>query len=195
MDTVNCDFNLGGEWKFHFGEFERKKALPGWAFHATSKAGGALADLKNFKEPTEWQDIFLPHDWLTMQSVDKSEDATGGCKKRGVAWYKKTFTLPERELQEATLVFEGVLGQSAVYVNGVLACRNSSGYNRFSCEIADYLVEGENEIAVYVDGRRWEGWWYEGAGIYRPVYIRFRGYTRLLEFDCKKTYKFIFSNV
>ena len=184
MDTVNCNLALDGVWQFHLGEFERARALPGWKFHATSKAGGALSDLVNFKEAAEWQEVCLPHDWLTEQPVDPQEDGTGGCKRRGTAWYIKTFMLPSGELKNATLFFDGVMGQSVVYVNGVVACRNFSGYNRFSCEIGDYLSEGENEIAVYVDARRWEGWWYEGAGIYRPVYIRFRNDLRFNESDC-----------
>lgn len=174
MGTVNCDLALGGAWLFHAGEFERARALSGSKFHATSKTGGALGDLVNFGDEAEWQTVYLPHDWLTMQPVDPEEDATGGCKRRGTAWYKRTFLVPGGALEEATLTFDGVAGQCVVFVNGTVACRNFSGYNRFSCKIADYLTEGENEIAVYVDARRWEGWWYEGAGIYRPVYIRFR---------------------
>ena len=78
-----------------------------------------------------------------------------------------------------------MLGQTTVFVNGVLAMRNFSGYNRFSCEIADYLLpDCENEIALFVDARRWEGWWYEGAGLYRPVYIRFRQNARFFQDDC-----------
>ncbi len=68
-----------------------------------------------------------------------------------------------------------MFGKTVVHVNGVEVARNVSGYNRFSCEIGDYLLPGaENNIALYVDARRWEGWWYEGAGLYRPVYIEFR---------------------
>ena len=185
MDTANYNLNLCGEWKFHLGDFIYEKAMIGDRYHRSSKAGGALTAFVSFTDDTVWKNVNVPHDWLTEQPFDETEDGTGGCKKRGTAWYKKTFFLPENSIETAELVFDGVLGQSVIYVNGVVAARNFSGYNRFSCEIGDYLLAGqENEICVYVDARRWEGWWYEGAGIYRSVYIRFRKKLKFSNEDC-----------
>ncbi len=102
-----------------------------------------------------------------------------------MAWYRKFFSLPDEEIESAELIFDGVLGECRVFVNGVLAKRNFSGYNRFSCEIGDYLLRGaENDIAVFVDARRHEGWWYEGAGIYRPVRLSLRGHTHIVRENC-----------
>ena len=184
MVTANYNLPLTN-WLFHKGDFKNYPTFVGSAYHGTSQTGGGLEHLQNFHKESEWKPVFLPHDWLSFQRIDKSQDATVYCKKRGVAWYKTRFYLPKEHLESALLVFDGVLGQSAVYVNGVLAVRNFSGYNRFSCEIAEYLLpDSENEIAVFVDARRWEGWWYEGAGLYRPVYIRFRQNLRFTKEDC-----------
>lgn len=182
---ANYNLQLDGNWLFHFGDFDRKAHMEGWEYHASSKAGGALSHLENFTDESLWREISLPHDWLTELPIDGDADATSGCKKRETAWYKKTFSLGEEDVESAELVFDGVLGNSTVFVNGVLAGRNFSGYNRFSVEIGDYLLPSAlNEVAVFVDARRHEGWWYEGAGIYRPVCLKLRPETRLLPEDC-----------
>jgi beta-galactosidase len=95
------------------------------------------------------------------------------------------FTLPLEPIESAKLTFEGVLGQCVVYVNGVVAGRNFSGYNSFTMEIGDYLLPGEkNTLHVYVDARKAEGWWYEGNGLYRPVYVRFYKGAHFERIDC-----------
>lgn len=147
------------------------------------KAGGAV--LEREFESENWQDVSLPHDWLTYLELDKEEDAAGGFKNRGIAWYSVNFNLPNDDICNAQLVFDGVLGYTAVFVNGVAAVRNFSGYNRFSCDVSAYLLPGqENRIDLQVDASRCEGWWYEGAGLYRPVYIRFRENVRFVLEDC-----------
>ncbi len=175
MASANYNLTLRDGWKFHLGELVRVGEMPINLSHATSKAGGALKELDMFREDMEWKLVCIPHDWLTEQPLDKNEYAAGGFKERGTGWYYLSFQLPPDEIKNARLVFDGVLGKCEVFVNGTVCGRNFSGYNRFSFDIADYLLPGEeNTIALYVDARRWEGWWYEGAGLYRNVYIQFR---------------------
>ena len=182
MASANYDLDLTGKWLFHTGDFPRKANMPGFEYHMSSKAGGALKHLNGFCEETAWREVDVPHDWLTELTVDETVDATPGCKRRDVAWYKKALTLPSEPIESAELIFDGILGQCTVFVNGVDAARNFSGYNRFCVEIGDYLLPGsENEISVFVDARRHEGWWYEGAGIYRPVCLCFRENTHILK--------------
>ncbi len=185
MASANYDLDLTGKWLFHSGDFSKRPNLAGGEYHLSSKAGGALKHLEGFCEESAWQEVDIPHDWLTQLPVDETADATPGCKKRDVAWYKKLLTLPDEDIERVELIFDGVLGQCTVFVNGVEAVRNFSGYNRFFADIGDYLLPGSvNEIAVFVDARRHEGWWYEGAGIYRPLCLRFRESTRILKEDC-----------
>jgi len=175
MATANFNLELKNGWKFHSGEIDVFDDIPVMLSHETSKAGGSLKEFDMFGENTVWYDVEMPHDWMTEQPVDKTADPAGGFKKRGTGWYYLVFNLPEDKIERARLVFDGVFGKTVVHVNGVVAARNVSGYNRFSCEIGDYLLPGaENNIALYVDATRWEGWWYEGAGLYRSVYIEFR---------------------
>ena len=61
---------------------------------------------------------------------------------------------------------------ATVYLNGCLIKHNFCGYTTFEADITDYVqTEGQNVLAVYVDASSHEGWWYEGAGIYRHVYL------------------------
>ncbi|HSH95438.1 MAG TPA: beta-galactosidase GalA, partial [Roseimicrobium sp.] len=70
------------------------------------------------------------------------------------------------------LDFDGVFRDSQVWVNGFYLGRESSGYNSFGYDVSDYLnYGGRNTVAVRVDASLEEGWFYEGAGIYRHVWL------------------------
>jgi len=166
MECMNSEINLN-RWFFHLGETKRFGKIDHNAYYLACKAGGAMGNIEIFKSENEWASVHVPHDWLTYIAPDENEAPAGGYKKRGSAWYYTSVSLDTFE--SATLVFDGVLGVCEVYVNGTLAIRNFSGYNRFSCDVSSYLTSGENIIAVHVNAEVWEGWWYEGAGIYRSV--------------------------
>lgn len=178
MATANYDLDLRGKWNFHLGEIARNRELSPGVVQEYCKAGNAMRAW-TLQEAT-WEEVYVPHDWLTAIPVSDDADYAAGYKARRTGWYEKRFVLSSDAIQCAELVFEGVSGHCTVYVNGILAARNFSGYNRFSCEIGAYLVPGgENTIIVYVDAKHRELWSYEGAGIYRPVRIEFRKYTHL----------------
>ncbi|MFT3787877.1 MAG: hypothetical protein QM770_17185 [Tepidisphaeraceae bacterium] len=114
-----------------------------------------------------------------------------------VGWYRKTFSVPASDLgKRIVLEFDGVYRDSVVWVNGHRLGRHASGYDSFRYDITDLLHYGRdadkaehmehlpgvaprpgvkptnlNTIAVRVDATQYEGWWYEGAGIYRHVWL------------------------
>ncbi len=185
MKIANYNLPLERGWKFHLGNVKRFQDFEHDTLYGTAKAGGTLGKKRVFLEENEWQDVRVPHDWLTDLPYDPEAPASHGFKPRGEGWYYITFPLDDTPIEGARLVFEGVLGETEVFVNGTLAARNFSGYNRFTCEIAAYLKLGEeNLIALHVDGTVWEAWSYEGAGLYRPAYIEFRQATHLCTDDC-----------
>lgn len=51
---------------------------------------------------------------------------------------------------------------------------NFCGYTSFEVDITDnaYFGEKENILAVYVNTEEYEGWWYQGGGIYRDVWLK-----------------------
>ena len=185
MKSANYDLILNKGWKFHLGDVRRFNELKHEDTYFATKAGGYLGNLDLFLNKNYWQEIEVPHDWQAKLPLDPGEAPARGYKARGKAWYYIKFDLPEQPVENARLVFDGVLGYTVVYVNGSIAVHNFSGYNRFDCEIGSYLLPGtENMIALSVDATIWEGWWYEGAGLYRPVYIEFREKERFYADGC-----------
>ncbi|MDQ0837050.1 hypothetical protein [Sphingomonas faeni] len=58
-------------------------------------------------------------------------------------------------------------------MNGSVVAHNWSGYNSVYVDITDLARYGDdlNTIVVRVDAQTMEGWWYEGAGLYRHVWL------------------------
>jgi beta-galactosidase len=96
-----------------------------------------------------------------------------GFPENSVGWYRRELAIPATgKGQRFTLEFDGVFRDSVVWVNGHYLKREASGYSGFQVDITDYLnFGGRNVVAVRVDATTQEGWWYEGAGIYRHVWL------------------------
>ena len=127
-----------------------------------------------------WRKINLPHDWAVEQPFSPKGSFSHGSKAIGrnfpeasVGWYRKTFTVPASDLgKHISIAFDGVSRNSIVWVNGHYLGTEPSGYYSFEYDIAEYLnYGGENIIAVRADVTMEEGWYYEGAGIYRHVWL------------------------
>ena len=160
-------------WKFHLGEIKMYEYHSHDVIYDMAKAGGKLGSKDAYLTLNEWQDITVPHDYCIAQDTDRSCAPSHGYKPRNVGWYYTTFDLPENFDGTALIDFEGVSNECEVYVNSTLVCRNYSGYTGFICDVSDYLKPAENTITLRVDSSHWEGWWYEGSGIYRPARIHF----------------------
>ena len=66
-------------------------------------------------------------------------------------WYRRKFTPDETFAgKRAMLRFGAVDWQCKVWVNGKIAGEHTGGYNPFSFDITDLLVDGENELVVKV---------------------------------------------
>ena len=124
--------------------------------------------------------VNLPHDWAVELPFNKKADKSHGFKPVGkgfptnsVAWYRRKFTLSKDEAaRRVWLEFDGVYRDCIVFVNGYRMGRHESGYDSFRYDITDVAnFGGENVVAVRVDASKFEGWWYEGAGIYRHVWL------------------------
>lgn len=167
----NFKINLD-KWKFHYGQLKRWERYNHVVCTATDKTGGALGAREIWMNENTWIDVTIPHDWCCSRPHVKSAGSPNGYKERGEGWYYTTFTLPESAKDgETLLVFDGVANQCELYVNGALAKRNFSGYVRFTCDVSDYIQDGENIVALHVSSELCEGFWYEGAGIYRPAAV------------------------
>ena len=167
-ETLLMDFG----WKFHLGN-DWGSALD--LMKAGADAGPAQA---GFNDIT-WRDVNLPHDWAVELPFDPNAELYHGYKPVGagfpqndVGWYRRQFFIPKSDesRRRIWLEFGGVYRNCTVFLNGYTIGQHASGYNSFRYDITDYLNYGAtNTLAVRVDVSEPEGWFYEGAGIYRHV--------------------------
>ncbi len=127
-----------------------------------------------------WRIVDLPHDWCVELPFDHHGSHSHGYKAIGrkfpensVGWYRKSFEIAAGELgRRISLEFDGVHRDAQVWVNGFYLGNEPSGYTSFSYDISDYLnYGGQNVVVVRADATTEEGWFYEGAGIYRHVWL------------------------
>ena len=135
-----------------------------------TSAGGAAAP--NYND-SAWRSLDLPHDFVVEGSYDPNADGSHGFLRAGVGWYLKTFTLPAQDRgKKLFLDFDGVYRNSTVWLNGHRLGNHPSGYTGFEVDISPFANYGSrNVLAVRVDARHFEGWWYEGGGIYRHAWL------------------------
>ena len=123
--------------------------------------------------PERWDEVNLPHDFIIAQEPDEACNNAQGYLPYDNAWYVKRFNLDESDCDKRVkLYFEGVATHATVYVNGCRMCHNFCGYTSFEVDFTNVARFGEeNVVSVYVNATEKEGWWYEGGGIYRHVWL------------------------
>jgi len=165
--------SLDAGWKFHLGD-DWPDAL------RLDKAGSSGGPASEKFNDTAWRALDLPHDWAIELPFDKSSDGSHGFKpvgpgfyKNSIGWYRRTFELPAADDgKRIWLTFDGVFRDATVWVNGWLVTRHEGGYYGFREDITDIVrFGGKNLVTVKVDASKFEGWFYEGAGIYRHVWL------------------------
>ncbi|MDR3688224.1 MAG: beta-galactosidase GalA [Fimbriimonas sp.] len=181
-DPARQNFDFG--WKFHLGN----AADPAKDFNfgmgrEYAKAGEAIGPLSLSFDEGDWRSVDLPHDYAVES--DFAAHGSGLYSRHGfrpvgreypessVGWYRKVFTVPKKdEGKRISLQFDGIYRDAVVFVNGCIAGRNTSGYIGFSCDITDVLRYGQtNIVTVRTDASYFEGWFYEGGGIYRHAWL------------------------
>ncbi len=174
---MSTEFNFNYDWKFcdhdcdgkNFDRFagERYKE-PQWV-----KVGNQGLAVSNYDD-SSWDDINLPHDFVIekCEFTPEVSDSVGSLRK-GAVWYRKTFLLTDEMKNKRIFIhFDGVFRDSQVWCNGHFIGRHLGGYLGFTYELTEILKQdGDNTIAVFANATGYEGWWYEGGGIYRDVYL------------------------
>lgn len=174
-DTVSSPERLSLDfgWKFRLGDdlnFEEN------LINAGVNKGPAGS---NFNDD-EWRSVNIPHDWAVELPFDRNADGSHGYKPIGpgyhsnsIGWYRRSFTLSQADKgKRLSLQFDGVYRKCQVFLNGYKLIHHEGGYNGFCCDISNVAnYNGKNVLAVRVDASEFEGWFYEGAGIYRHVWL------------------------
>lgn len=131
-------------------------------------------------DDSAWQEVRIPHDWVTTLPYANGASHSHGYKTVGykypetsVGWYRKVLNIPaEKEGRHISLQFDGIFRNAQVWFNGFFLGTEPSGYATQVYDITDYIKYGEdNLICVRADATFEEGWFYEGAGIYRDAWL------------------------
>ncbi|MGM9644684.1 MAG: beta-galactosidase GalA [Eubacteriales bacterium] len=166
--VMNMDFS----WKFHRGDIINNVKSSHSIDYAAAKAGNATGAAGKVFFDGDFREVDLPHDYYAESEILPENRHSHGYRSEDNAWYRKSFLLDESlSGKELLLVFEGTAVNAEFYFNGSLMARSFSAYTETVFDITDraYFGKKPNTLAVYINGKVTEGWWYEGAGIYRHV--------------------------
>lgn len=177
--------SLDEDWKFHFGhaanvekDFDYSKTA---LLHKSNVFATTIVHPK-FVDST-WQKINVPHDWAVELPFVKSEQVEmdshgykpvgGAYPETSIGWYRKHFSVDKSKSNKRfELQFDGIYRNAEIWLNGFYVGTNFSGYVGNSYDVSDYInFEGDNVLVIRVDATQYEGWFYEGAGIYRHVWL------------------------
>ncbi|WP_039956599.1 beta-galactosidase GalA, partial [Xanthomonas graminis] len=164
-------------WRFHEGDIPFPPISGQDASYDNAKAGKAWGAAAGDFDDSQWRQLRLPHDFAIEQPIEASANVAQGYRRRGIAWYRRSLRLDEAQRGKALeLRFDGISSRATVWVNGLLMARSWSGYDGFAIDLSAIARYGQdlNSIAVRVDAEAMDGWWYEGAGIYRHTWLAVR---------------------
>ena len=166
--------SLDRGWRFHLGDIPYKKYMGHDALYTATKAASSKGAGRRDFGDADWRVVDLPHDYIVEGTPTPKEPYSHGSLPRENAWYRRTFALSEEDRgKRIALHFEGVCTACVVHVNGMPMFRNYTSGVGFDVDITDIARYGDdvNVVAVYVDCSDFEGWYYEGGGIYRHVWL------------------------
>ena len=185
-ERISLDFG----WRFHLGNAD--DASKDFQFGESSilgKSGEFFEACRKDFDDSSWREIDLPHDWAVELPFESGEGHSKdvqttlvdhGCKPLGrdfpatsIGWYRRVFEIPASDLgRRISIEFDGIYRDAIVALNGHYVGRNLSGYAPARYDVTDWLnYGGKNYLVVRVDATENEGWFYEGAGIYRHVWM------------------------
>ena len=172
-------------WRFHLGHAADPSRDFNFSianiFAKSGKAENCAIDPKF--DDHEWRKVTLPHDWAVELPFVRSENAdvmahgykpVGGLfPETSIGWYRKHFRVSPADSGKRFFVrFDGIYRNAKIWLNGFYLGTNESGYIGVSYDVTDYIdFHNQNTVVVRVDATQYEGWFYEGAGIYRHVWL------------------------
>jgi beta-galactosidase len=164
MNSCTTGGNNGMEWD------------PSFNFDWKFAKGEQAASIEPGFEDAAWESVDLPHDWAISGPFGPI-DAPGNTGKlpwNGEGWYRKSFDLPAKaDGKRLQFLFDGVMANPTVYLNGTEIGSWRYGYNSFWLDATEAANFGENNVlTVHADTREHRSRWYPGAGLYRKVGMR-----------------------
>ena len=179
-------FDFGWKFKFGHGTDPSKDLNFGYGQADFSKTGEFKFAKADFND-SDWIPVRLPHDWAVALRVVHDDSGTGDSQLRShgykplgrrypetsVGWYRCEFEIAANDSGRRIWVeFDGAFRDVLVFVNGCFVGRSDNGYVPFRFDLTDFLAYGaKNYIVMRVDASFGDGWFYEGAGVYRHVWL------------------------
>ena len=172
-------------WKFAFGNAADPAKDFGAGteyFNYLTKANSIHSEgpyIAKFND-SAWQDVTVPHDWATTLPYAPEASHSHGYKTVGwkypetsVGWYRLRLDLSKADKsRHYALRFDGIFHSATVWFNGYYMGTEPSGYAVQTYDITPYInYSADNLLCVRADASLEEGWFYEGAGIYRNVWL------------------------
>ena len=183
--SVRETIRLDDGWKFALGNASDPKKDFGCGteyFNYLTKANSIHNEgpyVMKFDDK-DWQEVNVPHDWVTTLPFAREASHSHGYKTVGykypetsVGWYRKVVNIPAGDLgKHIALRFDGIFRNARVWFNGFYMGTEPSGYATQVYDVTEYVnYGGDNLICVRADATLEEGWFYEGAGIYRDAWL------------------------
>ena len=160
-----------------------------WRFLRGAAAGAERA----LFDDSKWTTLRLPHDWAIGLPFDSTLNPhTGALPISGIAWYRRSFTLPASARGRYLRVeFDGAMANSTVWINGHELGGRPYGYSSFGFDLTPYLQIGRgiNVLAVRLHPEADSSRWYPGAGIYRNVWLESTGAVQVAHWGTSLTFK------
>ena len=156
--------SLNGEWNFIFDDNDEGETK------------------KYFKEFPIDKKIIVPFTYETKLSGIEDESI------HYIVWYNKKINISKEQLHNNKVIlnFEGSDYKTKVWINGNYIGENVGAYSRFSFDIEQYVIDGENDITVKVEdslskdqprGKQrykkesWKCWYIQTTGIWKTVWM------------------------
>ncbi len=177
--------NFDNDWKFAFGDANNPIKDFNYRIETIfSKSGSAPGTAIDSKfNDSSWRSLNLPHDWaveLPFANVKNNDVEAHGYKAVGglfpetsIGWYRKHFDIDKIDSgKRFQIQFDGIYRNAKIWINGFYVGNNMSGYIGAAYDVTDFInFTGDNVLVLRVDATQYEGWFYEGAGIYRHVWL------------------------
>ena len=153
-----------------------------WKFYRGDAKGAEQFDF----DDSSWRTLDIPHDFMIEGPApgtgqmegpfDRKSPAGngGGYLDGGIAWYRKTFTLPEADRgRRISILFDGAYMDSDVYLNGRKLGNHPYGFTSFAYDLTPHAKFGadKNVLAVRLNIVQPSCRWYSGGGLYRHVWL------------------------
>jgi beta-galactosidase len=171
-------------WRFHFGnanDAAKDLGFGGGQSGNFQKTGNFIAASSLAFDDGDWRAVDLPHDWAIELPFANDPALTSkgfyplgrNYPETSVGWYRRVFEIPAADAgKRLTIEFDGAYRETMVAFNGFYIGLHSGGYDPFHFDVTDFAYPGQkNVLLVRVDATLSDGWFYEGAGIYRHVWL------------------------